>query len=282
MAGASPDAVRVALVCPYSLSRPGGVQGQAVGLARALTALGHSATVFAPLDGPSDVPGDVEVVPTGRSVALPANGSRAPVSLSPLAARRGASAIGSGRFDVVHVHEPFAPGVPWALLWRRRPPPLVATFHRSGDSPLYRLLRPVTSRLAGRIAVRCAVSEAARRTAAAAVGGEYVTLFNGVDTERYADAEPWPKDGPTVLFLGRHEERKGLRILLEAFGTCATATGRSARLPTCGSPATGPRGNGSGGSSRRRAASRGWGCSPRRRRPAAWWRPTCCAHPPRR
>jgi phosphatidylinositol alpha-mannosyltransferase len=28
---------------------------------------------------------------------------------------------------------------------------------------------------------------------------------------------PWPTDGPTVLFLGRHEERKGLSVLLDAF-----------------------------------------------------------------
>ena len=33
----------------------------------------------------------------------------------------------------------------------------------------------------------------------------------------FADAEPTPSDGhPTILFIGRHEERKGLEVLLEA------------------------------------------------------------------
>jgi phosphatidylinositol alpha-mannosyltransferase len=95
---------------------------------------------------------------------------------------------------------------------------MVVTFHRSGKSFFYSLLRPLATRLAARrFAVRCAVSEAARATAQAAVGGDYVVLFNGVEIDRYAEAVPWPTEGPTVLFLGRHEGRKGLPVLLDAF-----------------------------------------------------------------
>jgi phosphatidyl-myo-inositol alpha-mannosyltransferase len=49
-------------------------------------------------------------------------------------------------------------------------------------------------------------------------GGTYEVLFNGVDVERFAAAEPWPTEVPTVLFVGRHEARKGLGVLLHAFG----------------------------------------------------------------
>lgn len=207
--------LRVALVCPYSLSRPGGVQGQVIGLSRVLTARGHPVTVFAPVDDIADVPDGVDLVVCGRSVPVPANGSRAPVSLSPMAMARGVKALRGGRFDVVHVHEPFAPGLPYGLLVAPGIPPLVATFHRSGASVFYSLLGPVARLAARRFAVRCAVSEAARQTAAA-IGGDYQVLFNGVEVDRFRGAEPWPKDCPTVLFLGRHEERKGLRVLLEA------------------------------------------------------------------
>jgi phosphatidylinositol alpha-mannosyltransferase len=79
------------------------------------------------------------------------------------------------------------------------------------------MLRPATRRLAERFAVRCAVSEAARATASAALGGHYEVLFNGVEIDRFRGVEPWPTDQPTVLFLGRHEPRKGLQVLLEAF-----------------------------------------------------------------
>jgi phosphatidylinositol alpha-mannosyltransferase len=213
---ASPD-LRVALVCPYSLSRPGGVQGQVVGLSRVLTERGHPVTVFAPVDDVADVPDGIDLVVAGRSVPMPSNGSRAPVSLSPMAVAHAVKALRRGRFDVVHVHEPFAPGLPYGLLLASGIPPLVATFHRSGGSVFYSLLGPVAKLAARRFAVRCAVSEAARKTAAEAIGGEYEVLFNGVEVDRFRDADPWPKVGPTILFLGRHEERKGLRVLLEAY-----------------------------------------------------------------
>jgi phosphatidylinositol alpha-mannosyltransferase len=217
-AGEGWSGLAVALVCPYSLSRPGGVQGQVMGLARALEARGHRATVFAPLDDPGDAPKGIDLVVTGHSVSLPANGSVAPVSVSPRAVGRALGSVRAGNFDVVHVHEPFSPGLPYGLLVAKDLPPEVATFHRSGGSLFYTVLRPLTTSLARRrFAVRCAVSEAARETAHAAVGGDYVVLFNGVEVDRYADAVPWPTTGPTALFLGRHEERKGLQVLLDAF-----------------------------------------------------------------
>jgi phosphatidylinositol alpha-mannosyltransferase len=215
----APPALRIALVCPYSLSRPGGVQGQVVGLARVLEGRGHHVTVFAPIDDVGDAPDDIDLVVSGRSVPLPSNGSRAPVSISPRAVAHAVAAVRLGRFDVVHVHEPFSPGLPYGLLVASGIPPLVATFHRSGGSFFYSALKPLARRRARRFAVRCAVSEAARETAQDAVGGEYTVLFNGVEIERFRDAEPWPAEGPAILFLGRHEERKGLRVLLDAFGT---------------------------------------------------------------
>jgi phosphatidylinositol alpha-mannosyltransferase len=212
-----PPNLRIALVCPYSLSRPGGVQGQVTGLSRVLTERGHRVTVFAPVDNLGDAPDGIDLVVSGTSVPVPSNGSRAPVSLSPLAVVRAVIALRRGRYDVVHVHEPFAPGLPYGLLVAPGIPPLVATFHRSGSSFLYSLLGPVAKLAARRLTIRCAVSEAARQTAAEAIGGHYEVLFNGVEIDRFGQAEPWPKDGPTVLFLGRHEARKGLRVLLEAF-----------------------------------------------------------------
>lgn len=215
----------MALVCPYSLSRPGGVQGQVLGLARHLAHHGNAVTVFAPVDGDVAAPDGVELVVTGHSTALPANGSVAPVSVSPRAARRALGELRTRTPDVVHVHEPFAPGMTYALLTARGVPPIVATFHRSGGSALYTLLRPLARRLAGRLAARTAVSRAAESTAHRALGGRYDVLFNGVEVDRFVGVPPWPTSGPTVLFLGRHEERKGLGVLLEAWRLLTDAGG---------------------------------------------------------
>jgi phosphatidyl-myo-inositol alpha-mannosyltransferase len=60
------------------------------------------------------------------------------------------------------------------------------------------------------------VSHDARAMAQDALGGDYHVVFNGIEVERVATAPPAPKSGPTVLFVGRHEPRKGLDVLLSA------------------------------------------------------------------
>ena len=66
--------MRVGLVCPYSLTLPGGVQGQVLGLGRALRDLGIDARVLGPCDGP---PPDTFVTPLGNSIPTASNGSMA-------------------------------------------------------------------------------------------------------------------------------------------------------------------------------------------------------------
>lgn len=214
--GAAPRrSLRVALVCPYDLSRPGGVQGQTLGLARSLRRMGHEVVVIAPDDRrPGWATGHVYVV--GRAIGLRANGSVAPVTLSPGAARRAVVAVQEWGAEVVHLQEPFAPCISYGFLATGRWP-MVGTFHRSGIPRAVALIAPVTRRAGARIQVRAAVSEVAHETAAAMCGGEIEVLFNGVDLDRFARTRPVPSMAPAVLFLGRHEHRKGLEVLLEAF-----------------------------------------------------------------
>jgi phosphatidylinositol alpha-mannosyltransferase len=100
----------------------------------------------------------------------------------------------------------------------RCPQPKIGTFHRAGASTAYRVLGPLARWAADRLDVRCAVSPEAMATAADALGGTYELVGNGVELDRFDSAEPWPTVGPTVLFVGRHERRKGLGVLLDAFG----------------------------------------------------------------
>ena len=203
--------MRVAVICPYSLSVPGGVQGQVLGLAGALRALGHDADVLGPSDG-SAQPG---VVSLGRSIALPANGSVAPVALGPATALRTLRALRHGSYDVVHLHEPLVPGPCLTAVSCTRAP-MVGTFHAAGTSASYRWAGVVLARVAGRLGLRCAVSAEAAALAARHLGGDYDVVPNGVELARFAGAEPWPTQRPTVVFVGRHEPRKGLAVLLAA------------------------------------------------------------------
>jgi len=204
--------VRVGLVCPYSLSMPGGVQGQVLSLARSLRARGVETRVLAPCDGP---PPERFVIPLGASVPLATNGSVAPLAPDPAAQLRTIRALWDEDFDVVHVHEPFAPGVTVTTVLLK-PAPLLGTFHAAGQSRAYQTLRPLLAWGASRLDDKVAVSTEARDLAQGHVGGDFDVLFNGIECDRFAEAAPWPTDRPAVLFLGRHESRKGLGVLLEA------------------------------------------------------------------
>ncbi len=204
--------MRVGLVCPYSLSVPGGVQGQVLGLARALRAQGHEVRILAPTDGPPPDPG---VTSLGPSIQNPSNGSVAPIAPDPSVQLRAIRSMWDERFDVIHVHEPLCPG-PSVTALILKSAPLVGTFHAAGHQPAYRYLSGLARALARRLDAKVAVSPEAMALAEEAIPGGWQVLFNGVEVDRFADAEPWPTEGPTLLFVGRHEERKGLAVLLDA------------------------------------------------------------------
>ncbi len=208
------DVRRVMVVSPYSLSYVGGVQGQVLGLARALRELGIDARVVAPCDGPPPEPG---VTVVGGSTPVPSNGSIAPIASGRAVARHTLEALRVFEPDVAHLHEPLVPGPTQAVLLESDVP-TVGTFHAAAaeGQPFYRLFRPPLRRWVNSLTVRTAVSEEARRLAAEAFGCEYEVVPNGVEVPTFAGAEPWPSPRPAVLFVGRHEPRKGLGVLLDA------------------------------------------------------------------
>jgi phosphatidylinositol alpha-mannosyltransferase len=134
---------------------------------------------------------------------------------------RAVRTVRDGNFDLLHLHEPFAPGPGLACLLGCSEPK-VGTFHRAGAGVAYRALGLGARWAARRLDVRCAVSPEAMSTAARVLGGSYDVVGNGVEVERFSGASPWAAEGPTVLFVGRHERRKGLGVLLEAWDRLAS------------------------------------------------------------
>lgn len=200
------------MICPYSLTVPGGVQGQVLGLARTVRSLGHDVRVLGPCNGP---PPEVGITSLGESLSVPGNGSMAPLAPDMPAQLRTIRALRDEAFDVVHLHEPLMPGVTQtALLFKAAP--MVGTFHAAGMNAAYRHLQPLMRAGARRLDARVAVSLDAEINARTIFGGTYEVLFNGVEVEQYTKATPWPTAEPTILFLNRHEPRKGLGVLLAA------------------------------------------------------------------
>jgi phosphatidylinositol alpha-mannosyltransferase len=204
--------LRVAMVSPYSVSVPGGVQAQVMGLARELRRIGHEVRVLAPCDGP---PPEPFVTPLGQSLPTSANGSVAPLAPDPSAALRTIRALNDEAFDVIHLHEPIVPG-PTVTSLLLRLAPTVGTFHAAGDSSSYRVLNKTARWAANHLSARVAVSEAAKELASRYLDGDYQVLFNGIETSRYLKPDAERETQPTIFFCGRFEPRKGLEVLLGA------------------------------------------------------------------
>ena len=207
---------RIVLVTPYALSIFGGVQEQVLAMSRELATRGHDVSVIAP-DGADEARYDTpaRVYRFGPRLRVPANGSRAPLTLSARAAARALELVRAIEPDVVHLHEPFAPLLGYRIL-AARPAPLVGTFHRSGDGPAVRVTRPLLRALGRRLDVAVAVSDAAARTMGAAAHLRPEILFNGFEIDRYRQIERLEPERPTLLVVGRLEERKGVATVVDA------------------------------------------------------------------
>lgn len=210
--------MRIGLICPYSLSVPGGVQMQVMGLARSLRSSGHEARVLGPCDGP---PPASFVTPLGASLPTSANGSIAPLAPDPPCALRTIRALRDEEFDLLYVHEPLVPG-PSITTSVMHPAPVIATFHAAGRSASYRIFQPLLVRILENLDRKVAVSKDAAELARSHLGGEYRIAFNGVEIDRIRSIPRRRNDHPTIFFCGRHEERKGLAVLLAALDRLAS------------------------------------------------------------
>lgn len=199
--------MKVGLVSPYDLGRPGGVQDQVIRLAGWLGDAGHEPRIVGPgTEGPDGA------VLLGATTVVPANRAKTPIRLDPRVGRELTAALSD--VDVIHVHEPLMPAVSPAAL-RVDGPAKVATFHADPPGWVRRLYRH------GRTGVRLAVRNATVVTAVSPIAGssidgvvEYRIIPNGIDVSRY---QAGPKIPGRVAFLGRDDERKGLPVLLEAW-----------------------------------------------------------------
>jgi phosphatidylinositol alpha-mannosyltransferase len=230
--------MKVGIVVPYSWSFWGAVVEHAELQAEALGRLGIETRTIMGNDPPGqftrvlhprvgrhgEPPPDV--IPIGRSVIVPANGSLPNIILSPRTVPRIKRVLERERFDVLHLHEPMTP-IPCIAALALARTPMVATFHASGDLGWMRLAKPVWGFLAERLDHRIAVSEQARETAERWVGGEYEVIPNGVLIPPSADQGGREH---RILFAGRQEQRKGLHVLLRAWPEIRARTGATLRV----------------------------------------------------
>ncbi len=226
------------IVVPFSWSFWGAVVEHAELQAAALRERGHDVRLIMGNDPPGQFTRVLhprvgrhgepppEVIPIGRSVIVPANGSLPNIILSPRSLLRMRRVLETGGFDLLHLHEPMTPTpcIAALALWDG---PSVGTHHASGALGWMRIAKPVWGFLEERLDRRIAVSEQARASAQRWLPGEYEIIPNGVLIPD--GAEPDGREH-RVIFAGRQEARKGLHVLLRAWPDVRKRTGARLRI----------------------------------------------------
>jgi phosphatidylinositol alpha-mannosyltransferase len=243
--------LRIAHVTEYYYPHIGGVCEHVHFFAREARRGGHHVDVITSHLGRGHAPargreaalaeggGPGRVVRIGRSFPVYANGSHARFTLGLRLRAEMRAALRDGDYDVVHVHSPLVPVLPFVASLEATCP-IVGTFHAYHERSFgYAVFRPYLRGYLDRLAATIAVSRAATAGVQRYFDIERWRIVpNGVDTALFTPhAErpaAIPDDGvPTVLFVGRFDPRNQLPLLLGAFRRIRAA-GTRARLVVVG------------------------------------------------
>lgn len=218
-AAAHRQPLKIGIVSPYGYPHPGGVNQHVGHLHEGLRERGHDVWIITSKYG-KQRESEGHIIRLGTGWAFPANGSVGRVTLGLRFKRQAREVLEAHRFDILHFHEPFVPFLSPTVLDASETVN-VATFHAFGGfSPSYWIGSKFAGRLAGLLHGRIAVSGAARHFIDRYFPGDYRIIPNGVEIEKFAEAQPYEelRDGTlNILFVGRFEERKGLIHLLKAY-----------------------------------------------------------------
>lgn len=211
--------MKIAMVSPYDWCVEGGVKSHIKHLAAYFREWGHEVTIFAPASDPLSARDEVVVM--GKPWSMRVSGSVARITFawkSPEVKR----VFQEYHFDVVHLHEPLMPLLPYHFLRYSRAVN-VGTFHaaKEGGNRFYGYTTPLTKRWFRKLDGKIAVSPAAVKLVSRYFAGYFNIIPNGIDYEHFATpCEPMDEfvDGKhNILFVGRPEKRKGLKYLLRAY-----------------------------------------------------------------
>ena len=211
--------MKIALVSPYDWCVEGGVNRHIKYLAEYFREWGHDVSIFAPASDRERAASEVTVM--GKPWSMRVSGSVARITFA-WKSPEVRDVLAAGKFDVVHLHEPLMPLLPYHFL-RYSKSATVGTFHaaKDGGNRFYGYTTPFTRRWFRKIEGKIAVSPAAVGLVSRYFAGYFNVIPNGIDYEHYAaEVEPIDEfmDGKqNILFVGRPEKRKGLKYLLRGY-----------------------------------------------------------------
>lgn len=221
--------MRIGLVCPYNIFNGGGVQEHVKALLSDYERRGNYVKILTPL--PREYAGEVppNIITIGVSMnttAFAGTSWQWSVSVDTEAVDL---VFKKEKFDILHFHEPWVPVWGRQLLMRSTSAN-VATMHaRFLDTLTAKTLTtvfiPYTRPLIKYFDAFTAVSEPATEYLLSLKEVPISIVPNGIDYKKYSHKPARALRHPamkTILYVGRLEDRKGLKFLLKAFAELAS------------------------------------------------------------
>jgi phosphatidylinositol alpha-mannosyltransferase len=230
--------MKIGLVCPYNVARGGGVQEHIFACQSELQKRGHEVYVITPR------PQDYEAEPGKHIIFV---GGAADFN-SPLHTTIQVSAgvnetidrmLAEHEFDILHFHEPWVPMISAQILSRSKSVN-IGTFHAKLPETMMtrtmiKVVTPYTKSVLKYIDECTAVSNAAAEYVCSLTDKSVALIPNGIDIERYRPPARRSDNRrqKTIFYVGRLEQRKGVKHLLHAF-KLLTATDKYVSLIIAG------------------------------------------------
>jgi len=212
--------LKIAMISPYDMSYPSGVNSHAVNLCRALEDRGHITTLIAPSTKKPYI-ANINFISIGKTVPIRLFNTQVRLSLNPFNVFKLRAIFRSENFDIVHIHEPFLPLTSlFSLMFSKSA--TIGTFHAFNEGRniykyIHALLTPFLKLLQNNIAVsNLAKSHLLKHIT---IDEKKMTVIaNGVNLNVVSSVDDQSNCGIfKIAFIGRDEPRKGLLYLLQAF-----------------------------------------------------------------
>lgn len=221
--------MRIGLVCPYNMTKGGGVQECVRALQTGLTKRGHYVRIITPLPRDNHVEQEPGIIYVGRARDIKSPFATVGQISASLNAKALDDILETEQFDILHFHEPWVPMVSRQILGRSTARN-VATFHAKlpdtmMSKTIEKVITPYTKSIMKYLDGLTAVSDAAADYVTTLTDERIDIIPNGIDLSTFMATASKPVGGSTILYIGRLERRKGVKYLIRAF------TELSQRLP---------------------------------------------------
>lgn len=215
--------MKIGLVLPYNITKGGGVKEHVLAQGTELSRRGHEVAIITPQPREPYADEGRKVIFLGTATDFKAMNTVSQVSASILTDEID-SVLEREQFDILHFHEPWVPVLSRQILSRSHTVN-VATFHAKLPETIVsrtmaKVITPYTKPLLRHIDAFTAVSDAAAEYLLSLADVPVSIIPNGIDLKYFRSARGIVRDPaapPTILYVGRLENRKGVRYLLQAF-----------------------------------------------------------------